>query len=113
MMNPAIGETYFVFDGNRRVYDKTKGYGGPIYREHFASVKIVGETKTSWIYSYYTDTKVTKKNPWKVLFTSQMVDEAVWVYENRVAIADKVRNGNYAALKQIEAILNHPEKAKS
>jgi len=52
LKNLKVGDTVWVFDINRRVYDGN-GLGAKIiYREHFRPVHIIGETSRSWILDY-------------------------------------------------------------
>jgi hypothetical protein len=107
MSDIKVGDMYFIFDENNRVY-ATNSCGGPIYQKHFVPVKVISETSRSWITDRY-GIKVPKANPWNRLFTQHMVDDAVWVYENRVRIADKVIVLRGPLLRQVAEIIGYEE----
>jgi hypothetical protein len=96
----------WVFDINRRVYEKDangKCTGGPIWREHWQEVKIVGETKKSWITLY--NKKIPKNGGQGIAFSQEEISKFE-VVEKRWRIADAVRDcRNYEKLKQIADIL--------
>jgi len=101
-----IGDEYFVYDINKRVYE-SRG-SAPTFRGHFWSVKIVGETSRSWILSRY-DQKVPKADPWAILWTPEMIDDGEWKDRNGHKIAERVRSAKADQLRQIAAILEyHP-----
>jgi hypothetical protein len=107
-----IGDTYFVFDRNRRVYNRDehgRAIGGPTHRGHFRPVKVLGETKVSWLVGeHFGHIKVKKREPWLVLYTEAMVEESVWVEENRHCLARAVSScTDVARLKEIAAILRY------
>lgn len=53
-MTIAIGSKLWMFDENRRVYAKTenKFAGRTIWREHWRPMKVVGETRVSWLVGF-------------------------------------------------------------
>ncbi len=110
-----IGQTVWLFDGNRRQYDKQSRM---IYRAHFLPVKIVSETPMSWVCE--RDFKINKKTRelrqpdkggwfgWQrgVCWSEAEVDDACFVNENRHIIADRVgRCHDVTVLKQIGILL--------
>jgi len=112
-MDIEVGDTFYLFDINRRVYKlKDDGSlfnsGGPIYREHFYPVQIEGETSRSWVLPH--GKKVPKKAPFSVLYTEKMVDESCWLKSNRHKLASMV-NGcrDFEILKQIGDLLGFEE----
>ena len=107
MSDIKIGDTVFMFDINRRKYGPDRS--GPVYREHFYPVTVTGETSRSWIVGpNYAPIKVSKKNPWAVLATTEMVEEAVWVETNRYKIERAVGALRDAdKLRQIAAIVGY------
>ena len=107
-----VGDAFFVFDANRRVYAKG-GNGGPIYREHFRPVKITGETSRSWIIEPWGE-KVPKSDPWRVLKTQENVDERVWEHDHRYKIVRGVERCSVDALRKITEIIGYnPEPSVS
>ncbi len=104
-----IGQTWFVFDHNRRVYPKTTVLcGSPIWREHFRPVTVVGENKVTWLTSD-RNIKVDKKTlevrnfmnlhvGAKVMCSAEEVAEAAWVHENRHRIIRALERVEDAAL---------------
>lgn len=122
-----VGDTAWVFDENRRVYADPKPgdiwpRGGPIYREHFRSVTVVGETRVSWLIDHYEtaregriETRVNKKDhtyaKWGGgrgrLYTSQAeVDDACFVHDERSRIASAVQQCPEAGvLRTVKALV--------
>lgn len=110
-----IGRAVWIFDHNRRVYGPTGG--APIYREHFRTCMVVGESRTCWILEggrrFNKKTGMLNKerdgyfgtNPH--VFTSiEEVDNDCWLVENRQKIAEMVsRCKNVNALRTIRGIL--------
>ena len=91
-----VGSTILVFDVNRRVYaTKGIGGGGPIYRLHFQTWEIQGETSRSWIYGWnYDKTKVNKKSL-AGFYSNECADRATWVQEHRYKIERAVGRVNH------------------
>jgi hypothetical protein len=105
-----IGDTYFIFSENNRVYEKSNG--NIIYRKHFVETKIHGETSRSWIIGPWYS-KVPKSNPWGILFTAEMVDDAVWAKENKWKISNAVQRLNdIRLLRNVAEIIGYKETAK-
>lgn len=111
-----VGETIWVFDVNRRVYRRDKdgkAYGSPIWREHWVSYKVTGETSRSWLLEY--GGKCPKKRDMhdmrKFAFSQAEIDERQWHEDHAHQIRRKVA---YATLttdqwKQIAAIIGYKE----
>ena len=97
----------WLFDINRRVYrrnEKGVAIGGPIWREHWVKLEIVGETTRSWVTS--CDQKVPKKGSHRYVFSEEDIDLRALV-EARYLIADRVNScTDRDKLKQIADILN-------
>jgi hypothetical protein len=109
-----IGDTYFVFNENRRVYKKDKAnrsFGAPIFKEHFELVEIKGKTSRSWLYGHWNK-KVPKSAPWVVLHTPSMVDDKCWEHEHRHKIANLVgyRSTTVETLKKIAEMIGYIEE---
>lgn len=110
--NDGLNETpcyppCWVFDINRRVYRRNengKPCGGPIWREHWREMKIVGETKVSWITEW--GKKIPKKGGQGICFSERELEEASWVQENRHRLSDAVLSLNdFTTLKAVSEIL--------
>jgi len=83
----------WIFDENRRKYKEDKNgrsLGGPIWREHWVKVNIVGETSRSWITDYF-GRKVPKKGGRGYSFSEAGIDRMAFV-EKRWAISEAVRS---------------------
>ena len=93
----------WIFDENRRRYktdEKGRSTGGPIWREHWVKVEIVGETSRSWITNYY-DRKVPKKGGRGYAFSEEDIDRMAFV-EQRHAIGEAVKYcTDYETLRRI------------
>lgn len=88
-----IGDEFWVFDGNRRRY--TKSRSRPDFEHHFIKVKITGETSRSWIVAENGNYgfKAPKSYPFKhvgisygfskQLLTDQMKKEKIWLHYNK------------------------------
>ncbi len=96
-----IGDIVWRFDQNRRVYPPKKpgaqySFGGPIYREHWAPVTIIGETRISWLCGFGLGRGCHWKAPKKGLrpgwcFSLKELDDACWVNDYRIEIVDALR----------------------
>ena len=114
-----IGDTLYRFDGNRRVYrDRSaSGGGGPIYREHFEPLKIVGENKVSWLLE--RGWKANKKSlssakameyGGRGFFTADGMEYDIWQHDHRYKIRVLFDQCSPEKLKQIASILEYPHK---
>lgn len=78
----AVGSTVYVFDVNRRVYDRSSGAtSAPIYREHFKPETVTGETSRSWVVGRTWSAKKIDKKTRAGIYDEQGVNEACEVYE--------------------------------
>lgn len=104
----------WVFDENRRVYrrnEQGRPVGGPIWREHWRKVTVVGETSRSWVTAW--GQKIPKSGRRGVVFSEEEIDRAAYVRDNAVKIANEVRRvDSYDLLKQIAALVGYEEKPK-
>ena len=112
-----IGQTVWIFDGNRRVY--RDGQSRPVFREHFKDWKITGETSKFWLlgnsYQIIKATRMLKcperKGNWytlspRVFWSELEVDETCWVHENRYRVVKDVQGCSDAnTLRAIDALL--------
>ena len=105
-----IGDTIWIFDSNRRVYPRDadgRATGGPIWREHWKPVVIVGETSRWWLTDY--GNKIAKRgtDPRKVAFSEAEINRAGWVRDNARRISERVwACDDFEKLKAIEATLD-------
>lgn len=109
-MTIGIGSEIWRYDENRRVYSKD-GKGGPLFREKWHKVEILGETSRSWITSYYKE-KVPKKGAHpRWAFAESEIDDACFVHDHRWKIIRAIERVYDAdALRQIAAIVGYQEK---
>jgi len=105
MTEIKVGDVFWKFDLNRRVYDKEK-VGGPIYREHFYQVEITGETSKSWIVN---GQKIPKSNPFASgkLYTDEMKENKIWENSHRYNISRLVGHCSIDDLKSIADLLKY------
>jgi len=118
----GVGSTVWIFDGNRRVYAKEELMAGklwpsgpPIWREHWRTTAIKGETRVSWILE--NGRKISKRDLVAgkvrgVLTSEADLDAACYVNEHAHAISERVRRlagGQKAAevLRQIAALVGY------
>jgi hypothetical protein len=111
---PNVGDTVWIFDENRRVYNKERSeysFNAPIWREHWRPEEIVSETTRSWITKW--GTKISKKDPGVlVIFSEEELDNRSWINDNKYEIVDKIRYGNldYDTLKAIDDLIEQKEQ---
>lgn len=113
----AIGSTVWRFDINHRVYrgpTRSVSVGGPIYREHFRPVEIVGETSRSWLVGY-GKTKIPKANDGRecngFFLTQEAVNDAVFREDHAYRISEAVGQcADVIVLKQIAALVGYEAK---
>jgi hypothetical protein len=109
MSTLGIGSTIWRFDGNYRVYAKNErglSTGGPIYREHWRPVQIVGETSRSWVTSY--NGKAPKKglhHGWA--FTPEEVEDDIWFKDHRHKIRDRIDRLDVKTLRAVAALIGY------
>lgn len=116
-MEPHVGMKVWAFDQNHRVYkrdERGKAIGGPIWREHWVPMEVVGETSRSWLVgpewarkNPERATKIAKKDwPGNLAVSQADIDRRAFV-ETRYKIADRVGNcRDYDTLKAIETALD-------
>lgn len=110
-----IGDTFWIFDVNRRVYDKNrKGYsGGPIYSEHFAKVEVIGETTRSWIFGHRGSSFELFKDPKNKpgsntrYFTDEEKSDQVWLDDNRMAIIRQVERLGANDMRKVARLIGY------
>jgi hypothetical protein len=109
-----IGDTLYRFDGNRRVY--RDGQSGPIYREHFEPLKIIGENKISWLLE--RNWKANKKDlssakAWhyggRGFFTAEGMEDDIWQHDHRHHIRHLFDQASPSQLKQIAEIVGYKQ----
>lgn len=113
-----VGDTVWKHDRNRRVYEYDNGdkSTSPIYRKSFREMYIIGETRVSWLISYWSEsseialknaTKIKKAEAGRILFVGEeALDKHCWVHDNQYRISELVRKcSDYDTLKQIEKLL--------
>ena len=115
----SVGDTVYWFDVNRRVYTKdASGHstGGPIWRQHWRKVEVIGETARRWLLSHYAG-KIPKKGPTPRGFSlcEREIDRAEWVEKNKHKLISHLtqRVDNYDVLKQIAALIGYQTNEQS
>ena len=102
----------WIFDENRRKYkvdQNGRGIGGPIWREHWVKVEIVGETPKNWITNYF-GRKVPKKGGKGIAFSENDIDREAFLMQ-RYKIAEEVKLcTDYDTLKKVADMLGYKEK---
>lgn len=103
-------DKFFVFDYNRRVYEKDGvKSSSPIYREHFREIKVTGETDREYLCSYGTINKRTMRFKWgketQRVYTEQEMEADVFVNENRHKAAERVRSLSAENADKLKAII--------
>ena len=107
-----IGDTLYHFDVNRRVYSKPPAgsdriWGDIIYAEHFKALKIVGETRVSWLLEH--NYKVKKDAIGTLFLTQEQMSDNIWSHHHRHKIRDLLDQANAAELRTIGGILGYQE----
>lgn len=114
---PHIGMKVWAFDQNRRVYkrdEKGRAIGGPIWREHWQPLEIVGETSRSWLVGPEwakqhpeQASRVAKKDwPGSLACSEEEIGRRAFV-EDRHKLAQRITQcRDFDTLKKIEAALN-------
>ena len=113
---PAIGDSIWRFDQNRRVYTQREpgkySSGAPIWREHWERMEIVGETRVSWLVGYGAKGrvlhKVRKASPtlrgWA--FDDAEIDRLAWVEANVYKLSRAVQDcRDYTTLQRVAEVL--------
>lgn len=123
-----VGSKLWQFDHNRRVYRKDANgisTGGPIWREHWKPVEVVGETRVSWLISSsganlrYAN-KVPKKEfrdgkcPSGYALSEESINREAWVHDNAWHIGQAVtRCQDYDLLKKVADLFGYKDKEPS
>lgn len=111
-----IGDTVYIFDINRRIYErdgKGRSKGGPIYREHFTPYIIKGEDKRSWLVSAPASDYIHRiaKTHFK---TAAEVDDDCWQNDHRVTVANMVLHCRDAVkLRAVAEIMGYVPHSKT
>jgi len=119
-MEPHIGMKVWAFNVNRRVYERDangKAMGGPIWREHWEPMFVVGETTQSWLIgsewmkdrpdTHHRAGKVAKKDWPGSLATSEVDIERAAFVKQRHKLARRIEAcRDYETLKAIESALD-------
>jgi hypothetical protein len=109
-----VGDTLWSFDTNRRKYAGTGARSGPpIYKDHYLEETIIGETPRSWLVGPQK-TKVAKKDlscrteyGFGGYFTRSVMEDRIWVHENRMAIVQEITYTMDAdLLRAVRALIN-------
>lgn len=114
-----IGEVYFNYDCNHRVYEDPvtkQRYAGPIYRLSFVKWYVIGETKKSYLLSRFKDSKpdnkMVEKMPKRIdpvihgYLTEEQMEDSVFMYDNQYRVSQEVgKIREVSKLKKIIAIL--------
>ena len=102
MSNLKVGDKVWLFDQNRRVYEKDSIISSaPIFSEYFYQVTITGETSRSWLIGREKFSKKTLEG----IYTNETKADKIWDEENRYKITEKVRYCSIIELKKINEIL--------
>jgi hypothetical protein len=105
----------WIFDTNRRVYERDengRAKGGPIWRDHWKEIPIVGETRVSWV-SRYGD-KIPKKGGYGIAFSEEEIDRAAFVQEHRSKIVRVLeRCQDYDTLIKVAGVLGYMPNAQA
>lgn len=94
-----IGDEFWVFDNTQEFRQ-----GGNVYKK----VKVIGETRMSWLITpEFAPVKIPKRDP-KALMTDVEKEQHRWVRENVHLVTAKItRNIPYDDLRRIAAIVGH------
>lgn len=111
-MDLKIGDTLYRFDGNRRVYGN--GTGAPIYCEHFEPLKIIGETKVSWILEreWRANKKTLSSAPARQyggrgFFTAGQMEDDIWKHDHAHKIRALLERAPPDQLRKVAEILGY------
>lgn len=111
-----IGDKFFMFDENRRVYERDangRAVGGPTFRGHFFEVSIEGENSKSWI-TQNGRTKIPKASPFPPLYTPDMIDDSEWRGVHAYGIARDVQHTkDVDILRKVAEIIGYDAEGRS
>jgi hypothetical protein len=112
-----VGDTVWIFDGNRRVYEQGS-HGPPIYAKHWIESTIISETRTSLVLDRHAFGRKVDKATGElrgnelgamrrqVAFSRQAVDDDIWLSENRHRISRDINTcADVVTLREIDALL--------
>jgi len=107
-----IGDTLWQFDINRRVYSKPppgeRIFGSIIYREHFKPLKIIGETRQSWLLEHrYKAKKGDDPMIRGGFYTAEEMEDNVWIHDHRHRVRDLLDRAPPAKIREVAAILGY------
>ncbi|MHB1260364.1 MAG: hypothetical protein ACYC2H_01475 [Thermoplasmatota archaeon] len=95
----------YVFDPNRRVYEKNL-YSRPIWRGHWRKKPVIAETSRSWVLPGYDHIKVPKRghDPRKFAFTADEI--RMQEYRQRVhLVLDALQIQSSEVIKQVADLI--------
>lgn len=106
-----IGSTVWVFDPNRRIYERNDR-GGPIYKEHWRQEKIVSDTSRSWVLEY--GRKIPKRGEhFGICLNESELNDACYVNDCRYHISELInRLLDAEKLRKIAAIVGYIQNSK-
>jgi hypothetical protein len=108
-----VGDTLFHFDINRRVYDKPLAgtgriFGTIIYREHFKPLKIIGETRQSWLLEFgYKAKKGDDPIKRGGFYTEVEMEDNIWTHDHRHKVRDLLDRASPTQLREVAEILGY------
>jgi len=106
-----IGKTIWVFNYDIRFYEP--GSNSPVWRRHWCSHPVVGETSRSWVLSTGKKVPKTGADPARFAFSEAEIDRAEWVHNNVYKIEREVgRTRDYEKLTAIANVLGYKEVLK-
>ncbi len=103
MDDPKVGDVVYYYDSNSRHYDDD---GKLIRRECYIQTTVSGETSRSWV----VGPNGGELGFVKRLFTAEMVDQQIWMEDNRYEIERELNSASFKQLKEVAKILNYEEK---
>jgi hypothetical protein len=113
-----VGDTIYQFDVNRRRYEGSGLSAKIIYKEHFTSSVITGETKQSWLVKEYgRETRVNKAamqssngryspSQW---YTEEGMKDNIWWHDNYYKLESVLRGCSVEQLKKIAELIGYKE----
>jgi hypothetical protein len=105
-----IGDTLYNFDVNRRVYTKPEnGFGKIIYSKHFHPLKIIGETRMSWLLEHGYRAKKKGDDPMSRggFYTAEEMADNIWVNDHRHKVRDLLDRAPAEQIRQVAAVLGY------
>lgn len=111
MPDLKVGDSLWVYDRYRPVYDKT----GQVVHQRWSRLSITGETRTSWLLGEAHRLIVAKTDLHirgeegrygVTAFTESEKDDALWISENRARILEKVQRAGAPLLRRIDEAID-------